>query len=462
MTEFASRLSAFLSQPLVPWLILGVIITGVLLGQVGKLAPDDPIDRMKRLFGVGNVPHGFAFLIAALWCALVAVLVTGLFILIYEIVWGITLEEARKEESDFRFLLAKTTALTAVLGALVALPFTALRLKLTTEQNRHSEDVLYNDKLHNALYDLHSRRQLSDGKWEDDIIRRNGAIDRLEALAVERPLMAPRIARMLCVYLKEMSREFQAEEAPEDLGKTEDWAQGLIVKRSDMENAAQVLGRMHDKTGVAPKELAIDLSGTNLQAMRLEGLNFDRAMLTSAKMDGAKLNGAKLNWAQLNWAQLNWAQLNRVQLNWAQLIHADLGMAELNEAELNEADLNEANLGMAELNRTELNGARLKLAWLNHAMLLGAELNAQTDLRTVYAWATALRSVDLSMVRDLENLISESFGDASVTLPDAIKPLVADRWPDRILNIDIYFEEWNLFKEDPSSYVPPQHRAASD
>ncbi|MBU1279054.1 MAG: pentapeptide repeat-containing protein [Alphaproteobacteria bacterium] len=388
MTDFMNRLTQMLSTPWVPWIILGVIAVGVLLGQVQKHVPDDPIARIKKTFGADDMPHVVALAIVLLWAALGAVLAAGLLTLLAEIAWGTVRPETPAGESDFRFLLTKTTALTAVLGGLIALPFTALRLKHTATQTRHAADVLFNEKLNDANTDLHARYQTTEKQedgtyvdiWKDDIVRRNGAIDRLEALAVEDPSFAPRIARILCVYLKEMSSEHRAEEMPQGLYGVaiRDWARGLTVKRSDMETAAQVLGRLHDKTGVPAKDLAIDLSRVNLQAMRLSELNFEHAT-----MNGVKLNGAELS---------------------------------------------------------------------------GASLNGDTDLTAVHATGAALRAVNLKGVPKLEDLVTSAFGDASVILPDDIKHLVKDTWPDEELDDKEYHEEWNRFAKELKAYVPPQRR----
>jgi hypothetical protein len=79
-----------------------------------------------------------------------------------------------------------------------------------------SETALFNDKVNAALQGLNSRRQITRvitaggeekilTEWEDDIVQRNGAIDRLEGLANERPSEVPRIASMLSVYVRELS-----------------------------------------------------------------------------------------------------------------------------------------------------------------------------------------------------------------------------------------------------------------
>jgi hypothetical protein len=385
---------------LTPWLALGVIALFWILSQVSDKIPEDPIERLKRTFGADKIPHFVVLIAALLWGALVLLLSIGLITLLFDIVWNTVQPVGREAKGDFRFLLTKTAALTAVLGAMVALPFTALRLKHTAAQTQHAANVLFNEKLNDANNDLHARYQTSEKQengyidvWKDDIIRRNGAIDRLEALAVERPAMAPRIARMLCVYLREMTRDHPAEKMPEGLTVEEiwKWANGLKVQRSDMETAAQVLGRLHELTQVPVEDLAIDLTGVNLQAMQLSALNFEQATLERAAMDGVELNRAILNRAILNGAILN-----------------------------------------------------------------RAIFNEETNLRAVHATAAALRSVNLKDVPNLDGLVKSAFGDASVILPDDIKPLVKDKWPDHELDYLEYTKEWERFKKDPDAYVPPQ------
>ncbi|UWP88143.1 pentapeptide repeat-containing protein [Aliiroseovarius crassostreae] len=368
------------------------------------------------------------------------------------------------------------------LAAVVGFPFIVWRSVVAHRQVETARDELFNDKLNEAIESLHARYQVTERQgddgyvdiWKDDIIKRNGAIDRLEALAIERPFEAPRIARTLCVHLRELTREHRPETPPE--GATPDgirhWAQNLQVKRSDMESAAQVLGRLSEKTGIPPKDLAIDLSGVNLQAMRLEHLNFehailndchlDGALLNGAKLNGAKLNGAKLNEATLNNAKLNEAKLNEAELNGARLIWAELNEARLNgaklrQAHLNEAELNRAKLFGTELNEVEFGGAELNGAKLNRARLHWATFDKSIDLKDAETTASALRSVNLSDAEYVTEFVKSAFGDRSVILPDDV-PFPIDRWPDAKLDNETYQEEYRRFLSDPDAYIPPQHR----
>lgn len=394
--DFMTTVKEFTGTPIFPWLGW-IIMSALVLILTGSVLLKSKLTAIKKTFGAESLPHWLTLLMIAIWGAIALTLTLGLLILITEIVVTIVTPE---NEGTFRFLLAKTTALTAVLGAVVALPFTVLRLKLSTEQNRHNQDVLYNDKLHNAITDLHARYQRTDVEdkdrhdvWEDDIIRRVGAIDRLEALVQERNEMAPRIARTLCVYLKEMTREHPATPYPEDRSgeSLETWRNKIAAKkRADMEAAAQVLGRLPKILKLNPKtdeqryrEIGVDLAETNLQGMALSYLDFCYARAERASLEGAELNGAVLD-----------------------------------EAVLDEF----------------------------------------TDLRAVRSTGAALRSVSLENVKNLENLLEGAFGDASVTLPKDAQPLVANKWPDSELEYDEYEKEWTLFKKDPDAYIPPQLR----
>lgn len=155
-------------------------------------------------------------------------------------------------------------------AAIIGFPLVVWRSVVAQKQTDHAGDVLFNDKLNEAVQDLHAQRQVTvrnketmqpvwdmegataedtfETVWEDDIIRRNGAIDRLEALAIERPSFAPRIARMLCIYLKEMSVAFPAANRPagHKLGDMQDdlydWANGLSPLRTDMQSAFKAIG----------------------------------------------------------------------------------------------------------------------------------------------------------------------------------------------------------------------------
>lgn len=172
----------------------------------------DPLDRLKDILGLAQFGDGLFLLLALMWSGLFLALFAGLLLMLWELIWFVVPQNPLAEASA-RFALLRLAAMTATLGAVVALPFTLIRVRLTRDANKTADESLFNDKINAATEDLHAMRQRWDAErkqniWEDDITRRNAAIDRLEGLAIERPDdAAPRISRLLSVYVREVSRE---------------------------------------------------------------------------------------------------------------------------------------------------------------------------------------------------------------------------------------------------------------
>ena len=198
--------------------VLLVLAVGGLL-TLRRGAERSPLERLQDLMGLRNF-HPAAFLVIfVFWGVLFILLFSGLVgLIIATLAQGVPVTPDAQQ--DWRFALTKLTALMAVLAAVVAFPVTLVRINLTRAQNRTAEESLYNDKINAAVEDLHAQRQvtkwLKDGDgnitgvlsgWEDDITRRNAAIDRLKGLVEEDPSLSPRVIRMLSVYVREVSRE---------------------------------------------------------------------------------------------------------------------------------------------------------------------------------------------------------------------------------------------------------------
>ena len=286
------------------------------------------------------------------WAALIlalpgALLFVGTLATLFHL--AVLFPDASGDESMQRRHATLLLSLLAAIGALVGLVFGLIRLfaverqtKAQEEKNRLEGEALFNDKMTAATTDLYARRQTEDSAWQDDVPRRNSAIDRLEGLVHERPDQAPRVARLLSVYLRELSgadevpaqthpyirahalmypkggsKPLSAEEAAQKLNVTAEdislaalqtWAYTL-KPRSDMENAAQTLGRLRAIAGVDADAVTIDLRAANLQGIDFEGGNFNRARLEGAQLQGAKLRQAQMQGAKLWFAQMQGANL---------------------------------------------------------------------------------------------------------------------------------------------------------
>jgi hypothetical protein len=390
----------------------------------GDPAKPSLLARLQSRMWLSGLNSGLLFIAITIWTIIFGSLVLGLLGVIWSFIMTVPPQGA-EHEWDWRFSLAKMAGLTATLGAVVALPFTMIRLTFTRIQTETASEALFNDKINAAVSDLHAQRQVTVSGlenpdqpnldvWQDDITRRNGAIDRLEGLAEEDLESAPRIARMLSVYVRELSQQYAPAPPPdsEDIRRVMKWARTLKPARSDMQNAVQVLGRLQRIT--ASKDIlgVIDLSGSNLQAF-----NLDELSLMSAKLDGVHLQGARLT--RIN---LKRANLFGVQMQWATLQGAQLQGADLWHAHLEGADLTEAKL--------------------QGAILIGVQFDRTTTLSAASFSGAALGEVDFTDTAIEQEQLKEMFGDATVTLPGGQGP-DHESWPDH----------WSKEKLDPNDFL---------
>lgn len=329
--------------------------------------------RLKSRLGMTNIAMPTFIVLSLFWLTIFCILFFGLcWMIISVLIFPLSQEGQKNMNWDWRFSVLKLASLTAVLVAVVALPFTAIRLKLSHEQNHLALEAIYNDRINTAVIDLYAQRQVTEWKdriasngWEGDITRRNGAIDRLRGLVEENNALLPRVDWMLTVYLREMTEEYPPKSPPLDATPDEiqKWAAGLSRVRSDMENAVRTLSQLPRRAEQLRDKKLPDLQKINMQAFNLAKLHLSSADLTGAYLQGAnlrevQLQNANIQGAYLQKADLTGAQLQESDLRAAQLQWAGLRDAQLQGADLREAQLQGANLVNTQLQRADLRGAR--------------------------------------------------------------------------------------------------------
>ena len=335
----------------------------------------------------------------------------------------------------------------AVAVAVIGAPFVIWRAVVAQKLADTQAESLFNDKINTAATDLAARRQvtravapggsyrLHQDFWEDDLVTRAAAIDRLEGLANERPDAAPRIARQLSIYVRELSREYPAQNPPKGAppDTLRDWARGLTPARPDMEKAAQSLGRLQeiDSAPLAPGD--IDLRKANLQGFDLAHLRFEKALFQGARMEGTYLFMVHLELAKVFDAHLEGADLSLAHLDGARLLGAHLEGAYLIGANLEGANLNEAHLESA---------------------YFSADLDETTILIYASFRGAAVRNVDETTIKLLRPVWADIFADGSVPMPldDPDRPA---HWPRQELETEEFFKEWRKWQADPDGYTPP-------
>jgi len=401
-------------------------------------------------------------LVALAFLCLFALALAATFVLVGSIVVSVTGTEAESApQASF--------GLGALLVALLGAPFLVWRtlvaqrtLEATQRQTELQDEALFNDKINAAATDLAARRQVTRSimggeegeriltEWADDLVTRAAAIDRLEGLALEamdRSDFAPaqRIARMLSIYVQELSREYPAKAPPEAQNRdiVLHWAETLRpVVRPDMERAAQSLGRINPtddarRAKFNPKN--IDLRDCNLQGFDLDRLNYQDCLMKRADFSGAFLEETKLQRADLVetvwWgtyaagAELNEANMHLAMGRYTNFVEAKMQGASFWEARLPGADLRyalmqnanfiHAQMPSANLRHAQLQGANLSFSRLQGADLRFVTLSEESNLTSTFLIlkAAAVAAVDNTTIAKLAPFWDYIFADGTV-LPD--------------------------------------------
>lgn len=128
-------------DPALFWFLVtlaGIVLFSGLIYAALPSAPQSPKTaelKLKTALGAAGLPQALFLLLALLWAVLAGFLLVGLI----ATNWSITREVATARSfrgPATRLPLIQLAALTATLGATVALPFTVIRLKLTNEQTQ--------------------------------------------------------------------------------------------------------------------------------------------------------------------------------------------------------------------------------------------------------------------------------------------------------------------------------------
>ena len=166
--------------------------------------------------GLDVLPRGFALAAAVLWFVIFFLLVGGVIVSIVTIVATLFDPPAGDDTlAASRFGLLTLAALTATLGATVALPFTMLRTRFNARQTRATEDGLVTDRINAAVASLGAERVVKDtapGASGDAVTVertipnmevRIGAIYALERIARENLAFHVQVMEILCAYIRQ-------------------------------------------------------------------------------------------------------------------------------------------------------------------------------------------------------------------------------------------------------------------
>jgi len=271
-----------------------------------------------------------------------------------------------KLQNDARGNMLQGLAGLAVLGgAIVA----ARQLRLGREQLQHNLQSSRDQLELSRSGQLTERftRAIDQLGTQDQLEVVLGGIYALERIARDSPGDRSTIAEILTTYVRNHVPRLLPR-AGEDLADAPgDELPALQTRAPDVQAALIVLCR----GGFA---YPLDLHGTDLRSADLTGVNLQGVRLEGADLKGVQLDGANLQDARLGGADLRGAGLSAANLRRATLVEADLQGARLGGAVLHRARLASANLQEARLAGANLREARLDNAGLQGAQLVGADL----------------------------------------------------------------------------------------
>lgn len=216
-----------------------------------------------------------------------------------------------------------------VLAALLSAPFVVWRSVVAAKLAHIADEALFNDKINSAAKDLTARKEVTrvvtqDGKevvlkeWNDDLVTRAAAMDRLEGLADERKEAAPRIVRLLAAYVRgHFPRKNLDITEPPFTSKS---------PRMDMQKAIDTIGRVHKHAvEVDTSRWRIDLKGCDFDGVSFQGgffwaadfsnCRFELSSLNDANFDGCLFQGSLLNFADFRRSNLTGVRFDRAILN---------------------------------------------------------------------------------------------------------------------------------------------------
>ncbi|WP_415920192.1 pentapeptide repeat-containing protein [Tateyamaria sp. SN6-1] len=278
------------------------------------------LHRLRAAMGLSRL-HPLVMLVGlVLYAALVGILILGLFGLIIDTLM------ASGRTNDYLFYVLRIGGLTAVLGAVVAFPFTLIRLRLTEAQTKTAQESLFNDKINEATKGLYARRQVTEARsdeaptslWQDDIVHRCASIDRLYRLAsTERPQEALSVCELLANYVR-VNFPILSETAT-------DLPFERRQPRADLQVAITAIGQLNSLARpTAPSNWRLNLKFTDLDGVDFTSLDFAWSNFSNSRFEGARLGQANFDGALFNYSLLNCVECYGTDFTGAQFNHAKI------------------------------------------------------------------------------------------------------------------------------------------
>lgn len=441
-------------------MLLGSILVFLILPRTSSRDANNSSERIKAQLGLEGLSDAVLLFGVSLWGIVFVAVLFGFVLTIWETLLSSSLKNA-EQVFDWRISVAVLTASTATLGAVVALPITLIRLGLTARQTANSEDALFNDKLNAAAANLAARRQstrtsLKEGQeiilteWEDDLVLRSSAIDRLESLAAERSSEASRVIRLLAAYVREASSGSSVYSSLSELDHPEavKYANENRSNRSDITAAIKTISRL-------PKNYVDDfVDETNLERSRLQFLtfNFDKFegfILDRANLDGCnfwetRLEECRFDYANATAAFFGDSNIISSSFKATNLVYADFVNARITNCRFRDALCFQADFRTAKIQHSSFQGikfseANFRSAYLNRVFFSGTESIEEMDFG-----GAGFKNISLNTMIELEPHWKYIFADGSCEFPEGVSR--PSHWPLENLEKEEFDQCWRKWR----------------
>lgn len=387
--------------PDVFWAIAGIgglaLLTLVIFGAMIPAGSNSvaPLERLKDRLGLASLNSGLFLIVLTFWGALFLTLTVGLIWLIWDLIWMVltvnramvwTLPWLPVPEDTAKILgfsIARIAGLTATLGAVVALPFTLIKVRMTGEQTRTAQEGLITDRINKAVEGLGAERTEKFYGEADDQGRyhqlertapnlevRIGAIYALERIAQDSDRDHVQVMEILCAYIRgnaprkddfkfpddwptspasiinnKMYRDYNTRKNQYIATQIRNWCdENLSPPRADIQTALTVIGRRSEHQIYLEEGFydhnrewhgfRLDLRNTCLQGADLSKGKFRNARLSGSQLQGTKFCETNLQRADFSRAELQAANFVRANLQGATLQYCQADGAIANDAHL--------------------------------------------------------------------------------------------------------------------------------
>lgn len=155
-----------------------------------RRAAKNLLHSLRDTMGLNGISLVIIWAVAMVWTAIVCLLLFGLVRGTLGLIW-LDIPIAKTEVWDWRFSIAQIVALTTVLGAVLAFPFTLVRLEYNSRQTKTAEQVHITDRIGQAVEQL----------GNTNVAVRMGAIHSLERVMRDSEEDRVMIMRTLNAYL---------------------------------------------------------------------------------------------------------------------------------------------------------------------------------------------------------------------------------------------------------------------